>query len=35
MRQNEMLKIKMTEKYQVDLKETIKIYEDKIEALSF
>jgi hypothetical protein len=30
-----MLKIKMTEKYQVDLKETIKIYEDKIEALSF
>jgi len=30
-----MLKIKMTEKYQVELKEAIKIYEDKIEVLSF
>ena len=35
MRQNEMLKIKMTEKYQVELKEAIKIYEDKIEVISF
>jgi mRNA-degrading endonuclease YafQ of YafQ-DinJ toxin-antitoxin module len=29
-----MLKIKMSEKYEKDLKEMVKIYEDKIEVLS-
>lgn len=30
MRENETLKVKQTEKYEKDLKEMVKIYEDKI-----
>lgn len=34
MRENELLKVKTAEKYEKDLKESVKIYEDKIEVLS-
>lgn len=34
MRQNELLKVKTAEKYEKDLGEMVRIYEDKIEILS-
>lgn len=34
LRENETLKIKTAEKYERDLRETVRIYEDKIDVLS-